>query len=562
MAGKEFEKGSILSENLIDKEIEKNYLIYNELLEKSERYIRQGKYIEACLNCQLAAHFLWYNHAGIFVSNRLERILIDIGSKIQGEDSVSDESGVSEGESHVCHVITQANSIGGHTRLLCNWIEFDNTRKHSVIITRQGVKPIPEILVDSVKNAGGGLIDLSGLYPDIMGAAQRLRELGARANYIVLHIHPDDILPILAFAKEKHLPPVIFMNHADHVFWIGSSVSSLILNIRETGKDLAIHRRGIPAEKCEILPIPVVPERREFTIDEAKEKLGISPDCLLLLSIGSEYKYAETSGISFIDTHLPIVERATNSVFIVIGPSPESEKWRQASESTNGRFYALGKCEDLSLYYQAADIFVESFPCGSLTAMLEAISYEVPVISYDPFSGAAALLQCDDPGILHEMHRYDVREEYVMRLNHLVDNAKERKEMGGKMHKYFIAFHSPEPWVRSVDEVYNLAHLQSKTYGSGRIGGGEDAFSSLEMWDRLIFRLHAGAGLSGDVRGIYKRLLPLYPLSIRIACYMQSLLKGNLISPESLLSERFRNKIGGFLAKNHFLYSFVKRITQ
>ena len=71
---------------------------------------------------------------------------------------------------------------------------------------------------------------------------------------IILHIHCEDVIPVLAFADESGLPPVLFLNHADHLFWLGTSVADLVLNLRDAATDITISRRGVEADRNFLLP--------------------------------------------------------------------------------------------------------------------------------------------------------------------------------------------------------------------------------------------------------------------------------------------------------------------
>ena len=61
--------------------------------------------------------------------------------------------------------------------------------------------------------------------------------------------------PVLAFA-DKRCPPVALLNHADHIFWLGSTISDLIINQRDIGKVLSEERRF--ARHNTVLPIPLM----------------------------------------------------------------------------------------------------------------------------------------------------------------------------------------------------------------------------------------------------------------------------------------------------------------
>ena len=51
---------------------------------------------------------------------------------------------------------------------------------------------------------------------------------------VILHVHMYDVLPILAFANGDFNRPVMFYNHADHLFWLGASISDLVVNFRSS----------------------------------------------------------------------------------------------------------------------------------------------------------------------------------------------------------------------------------------------------------------------------------------------------------------------------------------
>src|SRR5438067_2243266 len=75
---------------------------------------------------------------------------------------------------------------------------------------------------DAVKTSGGELMALNPAAPWIE-RARALRELARGYDAVVLHIHHHDPVPILAFADGDR-PPVVLFNHADHMFWLGSSI--------------------------------------------------------------------------------------------------------------------------------------------------------------------------------------------------------------------------------------------------------------------------------------------------------------------------------------------------
>ena len=114
-----------------------------------------------------------------------------------------------------------------------------------------------------------------------------------------------------------------------------------------------------------------------------RSQLGIPADAVVLLSVGTGFKYTPIDGPGFLETLLPVVRRHENVVLLVVGPKPSGE-WARAAEATGGRVRALGRQLDTAVLYEAADIYLDSFPFTSPTAMLEAGSYGLPLVAYSP----------------------------------------------------------------------------------------------------------------------------------------------------------------------------------
>src|SRR6185503_6674419 len=109
----------------------------------------------------------------------------------------------------------------------------DKGSEHHVALTQQGTSNLPPRLREAAKNSGGRLhlLDRRG---SLLRIAHSLRRIASDVDFIVLHVHPDDVVPTLAFGAGIDHPPIAYLNHADHVFWIGSEICDINLNIRES----------------------------------------------------------------------------------------------------------------------------------------------------------------------------------------------------------------------------------------------------------------------------------------------------------------------------------------
>ena len=266
--------------------IAENRVSFDGLIADAERAINESRFRSAAVTLQSAARFAWYNHPGLFRSLELEALAAQIGEQVTvSEPADLDLTG------HIVHVLSQAYSAGGHTRLVWRWIENDDQRVNSVVITGQQGIPIPHQLQDAVAESGGQIITLGERSSNLLVRAAELRRIAdSGVDTIVLHVHPYDVVPSIGLNNVA--AKVVFLNHADHVFWVGGSVADVVADIRPAGQRLSIEERSVPTSRSSIVPIPLsTPPQSDKR--GARERLGLPQNAVVLLSIASGYKYGE-----------------------------------------------------------------------------------------------------------------------------------------------------------------------------------------------------------------------------------------------------------------------------
>lgn len=459
----------------VDAWLERNRQRFEEMLTQAERALHRGALEEGLNAAQVAAHFAWTNHTAEFYSARLEEIVCAIG-----RTEVFPTDGVALGERalharRVLHVATEVAQVGGHARLLENWVLQDCNRQHRLLLTQQNTA-YPTARIRKAMSMGGSSDPIHVLprQSGLLERARALREQADRwADMVVLHIHPYDLTPLLAFAQTPRYP-VILLNHADHVFWVGASVSTMRCEIRASGRALSQQRR---LERPDVLlPIPLslpsalTPDKRRDTRLEARRLLGLCPDEVLLLSVASGYKYTPTHMYDFLSWHLNMVEK-TGVRLWVIGPSPQGQ-WARAALETGGKVTALGVRTDLAPYFAAADIYLDSSPFASLTSLLEAVGTGLPAISLD-LGVYPSPMRADDPA-LDPLGLSQGAQSYQLRLEQLIASATERDQLGEAMRVAVEQVHSGTGWQDKLETAYATAwEVQTFSEQAKRVGSAK-----------------------------------------------------------------------------------------
>lgn len=434
--------------------IQKNFKVFRSLVDQTRDYVQRGKYNQAVVYGQSAALYAFLQHCGFFFSPELEQLFLALGQKTIPTGSDSRNKISLRGKvNHILHVATSVHSIGGHSRMIWRWIEQDDQRSHSLVLTQQPSVLVPKTIKDAILKTQGKIYSLTETIGDVISWAKRLRQIALSADIVVLHIMPGDVIPLIAFSNKEQSPPVIFVNHADHGMWLGASISDVVANLRFSGMRLSQERRGIAPERNKLLPIILNPHHRTLTRVEAKRKLGIAENSVLLLSIARSAKYKTTDGINFADVHVPLLERYQQAILVVIGVNP-SEDWSTAIQDTQGRIKRFPEREDTDIFFQAADIFVDSFPITSNTSLLEAGSYGVPLVTRFPYPDAYRIAGPDAPGFDEHLIRVRNLEEYTAVLSHLLEDEKFRLSIGEQTQKNIIKTHIGSGWQSSLEDMY------------------------------------------------------------------------------------------------------------
>ena len=459
----------------------RNRRVFNRL----ERSIAAEKDLDRQVElARVAAAFARQSGSGIFCSPAIEAAFLRRAAEIPAVAPGSVRPGT------VLMVMSEAYFWGGHTRAVERWIEADRSRRHSVVVTRQrGDVEFPPRLKAAVE-ASGGTVETMRDTEDTATRVARLRALSSSFEFVVLHVHHDDPLPIMAYGTPAFTRPVGLYDHLDYSFWYGVSVAGGIGELREWGSALARSRRG--TDVSTVLGIPGdshpadLPDRAA-----ARRELGFPENAKIVMSAGAVYKYRPMPGRDFLKLAVPLLESSPDVLVVGLGMTfDDFPRWRTVSERFGGRLKALGRMphDRFMSCLAAADVVIDSWPVPGFTTLADAVACARPVLTcpteaglMDWMRGSAA--ECATP------------EELVRRARELLADRAAREACLADVVPRLEASRSPVEFVRRVNVFFGrmsaAGHAVHAFAPPSRPPDAFDAFlGRMEMFDFNELAVH------------------------------------------------------------------------
>jgi hypothetical protein len=427
------------------KALERNDAAYTELLRIRAACLRKSTRAAAALT-QVTAEFAEFNHTGRFADGELENPLLTLADQMATVCAPASEPCPAFSRRRVLHVVTQAAGVGGHTRTIRHWVEADPGSCHSLLLTAQGRVPIPAWLIAAVEATGGRCNALPFPACPLVRAAQARAVVRSRADLVVLHHFGHDVVPVLALATGG--PPVALVNHADHMFWMGGSVTDLVVHQRDIGRSLNQRRH---VRRDVVLPVPLASHETGQPRPTVRARLGIPADQVVLLSVGRACKYTPTPSHNFFRVAHRILAAQPRAHLYLLGVT-EVDMAGPYDPYRHERFHFLGVQDSAADYQHSADVYLEGFPFGSQTALLEAALAGVPVVR--AFQPPVRLLATSDESLAGLAETPLSEDEYVERVGQLVGSAELRESAGSALREAVRLSHVGDGWKRRLSAVY------------------------------------------------------------------------------------------------------------
>ncbi len=330
------------------------------LAELAEHVESEASIDDALVLARYYGNLCWSMGSVVYDSSDLERKL---ASRVIAERGLAARTDAQQKDA--LHVVSEPYLTGGHTRLMEKLADMHETTP-DIMITR----PTPRSVSDKVREHFSCLHDAAS----IPGEVERIRYMtNVMAGYqrIVLSIHPDDILSVIAciLVKEIASVTVYLVNHADHTFTFGSAAADVYFELSSYGRQID-ELKMIEGQKS-FLGIPV------------KDASASSANCLatpacdgkmIFFSAGSDIKFKPREGQDIRPLISALLRRYSAAEFFVVGPNVWRDTWWWFIKLRFGARLKLMKVMPYDQYIEVirqASFFVDSHPMPGGTAFAE-----------------------------------------------------------------------------------------------------------------------------------------------------------------------------------------------
>lgn len=406
------------------------------------------------LYAQAASQRAAYRHAGVFNSPAIDRALLAAGASL---DSGSARShGAVE---RVLHVATETPwPQGGHSRMIERWIRSDAGRSQSLVLTSPR-RDLPPDLGSAIWNSQGSVHELARGSSSFMQRAAELRQVASEYDAVVLHTHPYDVVPTIAFATPNR-PPCIAFNMAGHLFWIGTRVADVVASGRRVAIELGVGRRGVMSEASHLLPVIAeslaLAESGTSSISrgELRRKLGIEPDDFVFVTVASAYKLDPVDPYNLAGIVMEVVSQRPSVRWLVVGAPPTGRLANLVADTA--RITCIAPTHDVKSLYAAGDAYLDSYPFTSQTSLLDAAASGLPVFALRGHPTEAAILSAWGGTLDDVLIGFSDAAALADRIDELID-ARKRAPRDHEAPDAVASQTVGSNWASRLDAVFNHA---------------------------------------------------------------------------------------------------------
>ena len=497
----------ILNDSVTKGEILLNKKKFEKLLCKIQK---EDSLLKQAIIAKKAIKYALNNSTGYFSSDIIENVFLKISEQITPNDLPKK---VKKGS--VLHIMSKCYHTGGHSRVVERWVAISDTlEKHSIFFTENKHLQYTDQLKKAVDKKSGKIYSPNNNLSDIQKALE-LQRVASCYEFIVLHTHMHDVVPIIAFGTNKFKRPVIFFNHANHKFWVGVSISDLVAESNSWGKNISLKRRGVKHNI--VIGIPMENTKITNNIKAIKKEFNLDCDKRIIISAGSPIKYKPFDNLSFPKVVNEIIKSRDDVIVVIVGFKDKKHfnDYKDLKKYNNRiRFIKPISNRKLLELYSVSDVVMDSFPMSGATSLIDAASLRKPLLHLNCPTGQLnyinnSLAYCvNETTLLEKMNKIlDCKEEKEKNIHNIQDRIKKCNL-------------THDTWNRNLKKMYKQINSDHRIYSFN----AKNIYRQPEYIDGFLFSENYSKNLKINIPFLFrlfkikkgnKRYLEVYFLSFK-----------------------------------------------
>jgi hypothetical protein len=405
--------------------------------------------------------FAWRNHSGCFYDADIENLLISYGSNLEGLVNVERvkafiKSYLNEKNNFTTlHLVTELAEVGGHTRVVNQIIKRAKEENQILVLTEAETSTIPNFIFHEADNLFS-TCSLNSL-ETVFEKALALRLLSLNVKRVIAYTHPADVVPVLAFANNGGTP-VVFENHSHSWFWYGRFVADMVLCHSEYHTEFTRNYRDnvnsfyLPFTQVgSVNHLPTVEEKLS-----AKKMFGIDSNHTVILTVATREKYIPNKDYNYFELADEMLKKYLELVIIVVGISPKDPLIQNVKK--HERLMVYNYMTDLSNFYLAADLCLESMPQPSLGIQLQApvVGLCCPFPKYGKSKVFKSHLLMQSTLYKNHFGGQFSKEEFFTKLDMFINNSELRIKTANEIRENYLNTRSDDLLFAKIEELYKI----------------------------------------------------------------------------------------------------------
>jgi len=333
---------------------------YNKLKKIAKRYVHQNNYERALETIFFACGFM-YTMNQIYQDDVLEEMVKVIAKKSMRVQKI---------EKNDCQTVLYYDSFGNVNRGLTKiYLEAIKSLGYKIIyITFKKYQGVLDDLLRYTQQENIYFVEGKKLLDQMQFLVNIIA--GTGAAHVLLYMTPDDVTAVGAFSLFEDRTRYQ-INLTDHAFWLGSSISDVVINFREFGAKVCKTLRGIPEEKLVYLPYyPCEVESMFQGLPFGQKKF--------IFSGGSLYK-TESIDNQYYKLIDKILSRNTEIYFIYLG-NGDARKILQLKRKYSDRVIFDTERMDFYEIMKRCTLYLSTYPYnGGLMTQYSLLAGKLPI---------------------------------------------------------------------------------------------------------------------------------------------------------------------------------------